>query len=417
MTFGGQWTGQPALIAHPDGRLTVLAVGSDGHLYGKTQVRAGVAFVRQWQAVGADGRDPAAEPHFGPASTRVAHLVDESGESLLFARSLTGRTGYSRLGPGDRWVRWRPVATGLGTRPAGNPAASGPYAAGPGLVVRGDSGELLYSAGSAAGDPAGWAAPVWTVLGGRGLGRPLVGIDPDAPRRIVLFAVGPGREVWTNCGTIGQGGTVQFRDGWLPGVAAARPGARVTGHLAALPGRSVAWRGDNGSIWVATVRAPGLLGGVHDLGLAAGSDPVTAVAPGAGQAWLAYRTLGGEIAVRRWRGGRDWEPVRYGLADASGRVAGAARWGSAVDGLVASIRGAGTQPGVAVPAVGLPAIAVGGSGLADVVYRGVDQGLYHLRPVLPPGPATPVRVLSRRSAGCWRRSASRGSPAAPVRGR
>jgi hypothetical protein len=412
MAFVGQWTGQPALIAHPDGRLTVLAVGTDGHLYEKTQARAGATFVRHWRAVGADGRDPAAEPHFGPATTRVAHLLGPDGEEMLFARSLTGRIGCSRLGPGDRWARWRQVGSGPGEWPAGNPAASGTHAAGPGLVVRGSSGELLFTTGPVVGDPAGWAVPVWTVLGGSGLSRPVVGIDPDAPRRVVLFAVGPGREVWTNCGTIGQGGIAQFGDGWLPGVATARPGARVTGYLAPLPGRCVAWRGDNGSIWSATVRAPGLLGDVRDLGLAAASDPVTAAAPGAGQAWLAYRTLTGEIAVHRSRGGRDWEPVRYGLADAAGRVAGAARWGTAVDGLIGAVGGG--RPAGAVPAVGEPAVAVGGSGLADVVYRGVDQRLHHLRPVPA---AVPARVLSRRAAGTWRRSAARSSPATPVRGR
>jgi hypothetical protein len=71
---------------------------------------------------------------------------------------------------------------------------------------------------------------------------------------------------------------------------------------------------------------------------------------------------------------------------------------------------------VGVPAVGAPALAIGADGLADVVYRGVDQRLHHLRPV-PPAPTVPVRVLARRAAGSWRRTGPRTSPAAPVRGR
>ena len=353
MILGGQWDGHPALVAHADGHLEVFAVGQDGLLYGKPQAGPGGPFDEVWLPVGTGGPADSDRPSFDPSTTRVGYTVEPSGVMTIFARSTAGRVVYTYLTPREGWSRWRTIPTGDAV--LGNPVAPGRLcSAPPFLLLRRTTGDLVYGARADLDDPEGWDAVRWTNLSGAHTRHTSVGVSETRPHgglEIVLFAIGPGRDVWTHCpqlDTLRPTSTAASSyDGRLPGIATQRSGAHVAGRLVPVSASSAVWRGENGSIWHAVMRAPGILGDVRDLGFAVVGDPATASS--SGSAWIAGRTEAGHISVWRRRSGREWEPVTCTEADS------------------------------AEPAASDPALAVGADGLADVVFVGRDRRIHHLR--------------------------------------
>jgi len=353
MSLGGQWDGHLALAAHADGHLEVFAVGQDGLLYGKPQAGPGGPFDADWLPVGKGGPADADRPSFDPSITRVGYTVEPSGVMTIFARSTAGLVVYTYLVPCEGWSRWRTIPTGDAV--VGNPVAPGWLgSASPFLLLRRTTGDLVYGARADLDDPGSWDAIRWTNLGGAHARHTSVGVGETRPHgglEIVLFAIGPGRDVWTNRAQIdtrrSTSNAACFDDGWLPGIASQRCGARVTGRLVPISASAAVWRGENGSVWYAMMRAPGILGDVRDLGFAVAGDPATASS--SGSAWIAGRTEAGQISVWRRRSGREWEPVTC------------------------------TEVDSAEPAASDPALAVGADGLADVVFVGTDRRIHHLR--------------------------------------
>ncbi|MEN3361230.1 MAG: hypothetical protein V7637_5212 [Mycobacteriales bacterium] len=361
MTIGGQWNSRLALFALTDGRLMVLAIGRDGRLYGKSQVEPGGPLSGEWRLVGS--ARPGGDPYLD-AGTRVSYAVERSGVLTVFANCPGGRVGYAYLVPGEGWSQWRSMWI------PGTPATAGVVASGrmasapPILLVDGAAGEITVGSRPDAADPDGWQAAEWAEVD-RGATRPTLGVtDSGAGRspRVVLFAVGERRDIWTCSTRPDVNEPISICDSigreWVPGIATRTPGARVAGRLVPVTADGVVWRGENGDVWSAVLKAPGILSEVRDLGFAVIDDPVAATGPGV--AVLAGRTETGRIAVWRRQGGRDWTPA----------------------GLTAAYP--------TVPAVAEPAIALGADGLADVLFLGGDRRIHHVRETSAPSATDPA---------------------------
>jgi hypothetical protein len=366
MTIGGQWNSRLALLAHGDGRLEVLAIGRDGCLYGNSQVRRGASAFAGWRPVGA-GR-PGSGPYFVPG-TRVGYALEPSGLLTVFATCPGGQLGYAYLVPGEGWSQWRSLRV-AGRSISGSVVASGRMAATPPVVLLRDAtGGIRIGCRPDFADPDGWPAAKWTELDGNRAERPSLGVSENGRQaRLVLFAVGARGDIWTCSPQLVEGRGIadslaadslaadsraadSLDREWVPGIATRAPGARVAGRPVPVGADGVVWRGENGSLWSATLKTPGILSEVRDLGRELGFDlagaPATATGPGVSV--LAGRTRAGRISVWRRQGGRDWAPV----------------------GLTAGYPTA--------PAAADPAVALGADGLADVVFLGPDRRIHHVR--------------------------------------
>ncbi len=361
MTIGGQWNSRLALLAHGDRRLEVLAIGGDGRLYGNSQVRPGISAFTGWRPVGA--ARPGSDPYFVPG-TRVGYALEPSGLLTVFASCPGGQVGYAYLVPGEGWSQWRSLRV-AGVSISGSVIASGRMAATPPVVLlRDGTGGIRIGCRPDFADPDGWPAAKWTELDGNNAERPSLGVSENGRQaRLVLFAVGVRGDIWT-CSPrlVGGAGIADSAAAdwlaadwldreWVPGIATRAPGARVAGRPVPVGADGVVWRGENGNLWSATLKTPGVLSEVRDLGRELGFDlagaPATATGPGVSV--LAGRTRAGRISVWRRQGGRDWAPV----------------------GLTAGYPTA--------PAAADPAVALGADGLADVVFLGPDRRIHHIR--------------------------------------
>jgi hypothetical protein len=352
MPIGGFWTSQPTLARHLDNHLEVFAVGVDGNIYRKHQIGPDQGFVADWTMM---------DPHlnialhneeliFDPLTTRIGYLADGAGRTTIFARTVRGRTVYAYTQPGG-WTPWHSLAAVQdGNAAIGNPVGLMPFeGASLGLLfTRGRNSRLLWKERGNGledwGDPGNWSDLGGTISSEIAAAQ-LVD-DPTRTTTISLFVRGHDHDLYWNGQTVTE--TDPDTHGrpfgaWTSAGLVNIPGARLTGNPIASGPFHAVWRGENGSLWTATVDTQGRFSAVADLHVPISGDP--AVAARQTTTWTFWRSLEGRIMMRR-----------SGAPSALGPVA---IW-------------SGT------PAIGDPAASVSFDGRPEVVFLGADGQFYHL---------------------------------------